>query len=463
MLKIGKPFIPIAVAAAMLAAGAAPAYAATDTIYIDQPITLTDNSGRQLAATMLDTLQTAQQADDYDSDTDRPDDWAQANDNPGDYSTTRDLILARDLTDVTYNDKHQVATGTLHDPYTGGAIQFKRGVGTSTAVQIDHVVAFGEAWESGLSDDGEATIERYYNDPYVLLAVDGPSNGGKSDSDASEWLPSDVDLDGKDVYDCYYVARQIGIKSKYNLTVDETERQAMTSVLATCPAQTVPLESDGAYWESESTTPGTSGDEDVTTDEGQDTPTDDPSTTPDDDPSATPDDSTDDPATDPDDPSGDPSTDEDTQTDEDTADDSDTEQSKDENTATTTPADTKTDGDNLPQTGVRSPMFMGVIIIAIILLAAGIGILYYVMNRRNTMPETIGSNVEETPADKPADKDETESSAPVEEEPEPEEPAADEPDATETATTVEPEPAPVEEPTAAASEDKPADTDEHKD
>ena len=325
------------------------------------------------------------------------------------------------------------------------------------------MVAFGEAWESGLSDDGEATIERYYNDPYVLLAVDGPSNGGKSDSDASEWLPSSVDLDGKDVYDCYYVARQIGIKSKYNLTVDETERQAMTSVLATCPAQTVPLESDGAYWESESTTPGTSGDEDVTTDEGQDTPADDPSTTPDDDPSATPDDSTDDSATDPDDPSGDPSTDEDTQTDEDTADDSDTEQSKDENTATTTPADTKTDGDNLPQTGVRSPMFMGVIIIGIILLAAGIGILYYVMNRRNTMPETIGSNVEETATDKPADKDETESSTPVEEEPEPEEPAADEPDATETATTVEPEPAPVEEPTAAVSEDKPADTDEHKD
>lgn len=204
----------------------------------------------ELASDVLDTLTVEPQTDDYNAADDRPDDWAQANDNPGDYSTTRDTILARDMTDVTYNDKHQVATGTLHDPYTGTTINFKRGQTTSNAVQIDHVVAFGEAWESGLGDDDEQTIERYYNDPYVLLAVDGPSNGGKQDSDAAEWLPSKVDADGKDTYDCYYVSRQIGIKDKYDLSVDKAEKNAMSDVLATCPAQTIPSESDGAYWES---------------------------------------------------------------------------------------------------------------------------------------------------------------------------------------------------------------------
>ena len=207
----------------------------------------------ELASDVLDTLTVEPQTDDYNAADGRPDDWAQANDNPGDYSTTRDTILARDMTDVTYNDKHQVATGTLHDPYTGTTINFKRGQTTSNAVQIDHVVAFGEAWESGLGDDDEQTIERYYNDPYVLLAVDGPSNNGKQDSDAAEWLPSRVDADGKDTYDCYYVARQIAVKDKYDLSVDKAEKNAMSDVLATCPAQTIPSESDGAYWENADT------------------------------------------------------------------------------------------------------------------------------------------------------------------------------------------------------------------
>ena len=207
----------------------------------------------ELASDVLDTLTVEPQTDDYNAADDRPDDWAQANDNPGDYSTTRDTILARDMTDVTYNDKHQVATGTLHDPYTGTTINFKRGQTTSNAVQIDHVVAFGEAWESGLGDDDEQTIERYYNDPYVLLAVDGPSNNGKQDSDAAEWLPFKVDADGKDTYDCYYVARQIAVKDKYDLSVDKDEKNAMSDVLATCPAQTIPDEQDGAYWENADT------------------------------------------------------------------------------------------------------------------------------------------------------------------------------------------------------------------
>lgn len=222
----------------------------------------------ELASDALDTLTVEPQTDDYNAADDRPDDWAQANDNPGDYSTTRDTILARDMTDVTYNDKHQVATGTLHDPYTGNTINFKRGQTTSNAVQIDHVVAFGEAWESGLGDDDEQTIERYYNDPYVLLAVDGPSNNGKQDSDAAEWLPSKVDADGKDTYDCYYVARQIAVKDKYDLSVDKAEKNAMGDVLATCPAQTIPSESDGAYWESgdSETLPGdVNGDGEYTT------------------------------------------------------------------------------------------------------------------------------------------------------------------------------------------------------
>ncbi|MDM8322057.1 hypothetical protein QUW48_00545 [Bifidobacterium pullorum] len=69
-------------------------------------------------------------------------------------------------------------------------------------------------------------------------------------------------------YDCLYVARQIAVKDKYDLSVDKDEKNAMSDVLATCPAQTIPSEGDGAYWESgdSETLPGdVNGDGEYTT------------------------------------------------------------------------------------------------------------------------------------------------------------------------------------------------------
>ncbi|KAA8819075.1 HNH endonuclease [Bifidobacterium vespertilionis] len=149
---------------------------------------------------------------------------------------TRDDILARDLTNITKKDDCRVATGTLNDPYTGTVIDFVRGTdgGNDGGVQIDHVVALSNAWKSGANGWTRDQRIAYANDPYVLLAVDDQANQDKSDSAADKWLPSNT------AYRCDYVARQIGIKSKYKLTVTNTERDAMNLVLATCPAQTVP-------------------------------------------------------------------------------------------------------------------------------------------------------------------------------------------------------------------------------
>ena len=57
---------------------------------------------------------------------------------------TRNDILNRDLTGVRHKWRTHncvVKSGKLHDPYTGKDIKFKKGKKTSTAVQIDHVVA----------------------------------------------------------------------------------------------------------------------------------------------------------------------------------------------------------------------------------------------------------------------------------------------------------------------------------
>ena len=143
---------------------------------------------------------------------------------------TRNDILKRDLIKEVFKAGSSclIATGTLNDPYTGKVIHFVRGVKTSTAVQIDHVVALGDAWRTGAAKWTDAKRLRYANDPVVLLAVDGPQNESKGDDDASEWLPP------RKAYDCRYVAKQITIKTKYVLWVTAAERAAMAGTLKTC-------------------------------------------------------------------------------------------------------------------------------------------------------------------------------------------------------------------------------------
>ncbi len=145
---------------------------------------------------------------------------------------TRNIILRRDLVDAALdNDGCKVMSGTLNDPYTGKTIQFTRGSKSSSAVQIDHVVALSNAWQTGAQQLAEAERVALANDPLELLAVDGPANQQKSDGDAATWLPS------YKPFRCQYVARQIAVKKKYKLWLTEAEKSAMQRVLATCPAQ----------------------------------------------------------------------------------------------------------------------------------------------------------------------------------------------------------------------------------
>jgi Excalibur calcium-binding domain/Protein of unknown function (DUF1524) len=152
---------------------------------------------------------------------------------------TRNDILRRDLTDITLKPNTSgcvVATGKLADPYTATLITFVRGAGTSSAVQIDHVVALGDAWQKGAQ---RLTLQRrtdFANDPLNLLAVSGAANQQKGDGDAATWLPPNKS------YRCAYVARQIGVKKKYALWVTAAEQAAMQRILSTCPGKRVPTE-----------------------------------------------------------------------------------------------------------------------------------------------------------------------------------------------------------------------------
>jgi hypothetical protein len=146
----------------------------------------------------------------------------------------RNYILKRDMKSVKLRDLCKVDTGVLLDPYTGKTIRFKYGVGTSSAVQIDHVVALSDAWQKGAQKIGSAKRYAFYNDPLNLLAVDGPTNSSKGDSDASAWLPPNK------AYRCAYVARQVAVKLKYKIWVIEAEKTAIKRVLSACPTEKLP-------------------------------------------------------------------------------------------------------------------------------------------------------------------------------------------------------------------------------
>jgi hypothetical protein len=141
---------------------------------------------------------------------------------------TRNDILKRDLSSVVFKEKTRncvVETGILSDPYSGQVINFQRGEKTSALVQIDHVVALSNAWQTGIFQSSLKERTNFANDPINLMAVKGSLNSQKGDADAATWLPPNKS------YRCEYVSRQIQVKIKYRLWVTKPEKEAMLRVL----------------------------------------------------------------------------------------------------------------------------------------------------------------------------------------------------------------------------------------
>jgi hypothetical protein len=140
----------------------------------------------------------------------------------------RNDTLKRDLTDITYKAGTRdckVIAGQLLDPFSGKVIIFSP---TKVVIDIDHVVALSNAWQTGAAYFDKNTRLLIANDPINLLAVDAKLNRQKGDGDAATWLPPNKS------FRCEYVARQVAVKSKYKLWVTEPEKAAITKILSSC-------------------------------------------------------------------------------------------------------------------------------------------------------------------------------------------------------------------------------------
>jgi len=160
--------------------------------------------------------------------------WADVDRNGCD---TRNDILKRDLTGEVFKEKTRecvVLSGTLIDPFSGETINFVRGNLSSMEVQIDHVVALSNAWQTGAFKLTLKERIAFANDPLNLLAVKGRLNSQKGDGDAATWLPP------LKSFRCDHVSRQIAVKLKYKLWFTAPEKEAMIRILKNCPEKALP-------------------------------------------------------------------------------------------------------------------------------------------------------------------------------------------------------------------------------
>ncbi len=143
----------------------------------------------------------------------------------------RNDILKRDLTDVIFKAGTRdckVISGVLLDPFSNKVLTF---TSVKSAVDIDHLVALSNAWQTGAAYFDRSKRSQIANDPLNLLAVDARLNRQKGDGDAATWLPPHKP------FRCEYVSRQVAVKAKYSLWVTAAEKDAITRVLNQCIGQ----------------------------------------------------------------------------------------------------------------------------------------------------------------------------------------------------------------------------------
>jgi hypothetical protein len=101
----------------------------------------------------------------------------------------------------------------------------------SSEFDVDHVVALGEAWDSGASGWNDERREAFANDldSGQLVAVTAATNRSKSDRDPADWQPPN-----RDAW-CEWGAAWIEVKAKWDLTADRAELDALTNIMRGCP------------------------------------------------------------------------------------------------------------------------------------------------------------------------------------------------------------------------------------
>ncbi len=137
---------------------------------------------------------------------------------------TRETVLKRDGTGVVTGSDCYPTAGRWYSPYDGTTLT------VAADVDIDHVVPLAEAWRSGAASWTTSRRQAFANDLQhsQLIAVSAGSNRSKGDQDPSTWQPT------VSSYRCTYARMWIGSKDAWGLTLQSSERSALSAALDAC-------------------------------------------------------------------------------------------------------------------------------------------------------------------------------------------------------------------------------------
>lgn len=111
--------------------------------------------------------------------------------------------------------------GKLYAPYTGRYYNFR------TQTDIEHIIATSEAHDSGFCARSNEEKRQFASDlDNLTLASPEINRYHKRHLDAAEWLPQ--------YNKCWFVNRNIQVRLKYDLTIDQKEADAIDRVLENC-------------------------------------------------------------------------------------------------------------------------------------------------------------------------------------------------------------------------------------
>jgi hypothetical protein len=146
---------------------------------------------------------------------------------------TREEVLKRDSISKPQVDPYRcyVVAGDWYSKYDGKTLS-DRG-----DVDIDHVVALKEAWDSGAWAWSMSQRQAFANDltdRRTLIAVTDRVNMSKSDKDPSNWMPP------LKSYWCAYLGDWISVKARWGLSMDQSEFGRIKNLLASdCSTLTI--------------------------------------------------------------------------------------------------------------------------------------------------------------------------------------------------------------------------------
>ncbi|MDR7276727.1 proprotein convertase P-domain-containing protein [Catenuloplanes atrovinosus] len=106
-------------------------------------------------------------------------------------------------------------------------------------LDIDHLVPLAESWDSGARSWTSAQRQSFANDlgdARALAAVTDDVNQSKGDRDPAEWMPSVTGVH------CRYITEWTAVKTRWGLTVDTAEKNALTSYAASCTNSTITVD-----------------------------------------------------------------------------------------------------------------------------------------------------------------------------------------------------------------------------